>query len=203
MAYAQARTAAAQTVFAFMAVAFTAVAAAAAIAAAFYAKKAADETEKGANAAEGALRATRQGERRQLRAYVHISKATYKDDHDGQRVELLIRNFGQTPAHDVWVERAGSVRDFPLTQPLAPLVRDDSLFDIAPHGEGATILFPFAEWDDPSPSRFGGGGTALYIHGVIHYRDAFKKDRETHFRLFVRSPSDRGVSPAGEGNHAT
>lgn len=152
---------------------------------------------------ESTLAETRTSSERQLRAYIYVSNASFRQTVEGTWVELTFQNFGQTPAHDVWVERAASVRDYPLTEALSPLARDDALFDLAPNAVAGTVTFPFAEWDDPSPCRFGSGGTALYLHGTIHYRDAFNKDRKTNFRYLVRSRSDSGVAPAGEGNTST
>ncbi|WP_296596853.1 hypothetical protein [Phenylobacterium sp.] len=153
--------------------------------------------------AEETLRETRDSSERQLRAYVYISKAVYRSDQDGERVELVFHNHGQTPAYDLWIERAGSVRDLPLTEALSVPVRYESRFDLAPNAEAGRMSIHFAEWDDPSPQRFGHGGTALYIHGALHYRDAFGKSRQTDFRYLVRSRTDHGVSPCEEGNSST
>jgi hypothetical protein len=153
--------------------------------------------------AERTLRETSRSAERQLRAYVHISSATYRNDYDGERVELVIHNHGQTPAYDLWVERAASVRDFPLTEALAEPERFSSLFDLAPNAEAGRMTLPFAEWDDPSPCRFGSGGTALYIHGTLHYRDAFGKERRTDFLYYMRSRHDHGLAPADQGNTST
>ncbi|WP_421933548.1 hypothetical protein [Phenylobacterium sp.] len=159
--------------------------------------------QRSANTADETLKATRLSERRQLRAYVHVSECSFADTRQHLAAFVNFRNYGQTPAHDVWIERAASVRDYPLTEILAPLERYDAVFDLAPTGESNTMVLPFAEWDDPSPGRFGSGGTALYIHGIIHYRDAFDEAHETKFRLYVRSQTDTAVRPADGGNQAT
>jgi hypothetical protein len=164
-----------------------------------YARAAWKAAEKSATAADKTLKATREGERRQLRAYVHIHSAHF--DPAKSEVTVKFKNFGLTPAHEVTVASSACVRDYPLTEKLTPLVESKSAV-LPPGGEPHNVKFPFSEWDDPQGS-FGQGGTALYVHGTIKYRDIFKGKRETTFRMFVRSNTTTDMSAAEDGNGAT
>lgn len=166
-----------------------------------FARNAFAAAQRSASAAERSLKATRQGERRELRAYVYLGKGRYVRDQVEASVDF--KNFGLTPAHDVWPETKASVHDYPLTEDLESLDRKgEGTFDLPPNSEPYTLRFPYAEWHDPQ-HRWGDSDTALYLYGTIHYRDAFGRGRETRFCYYVRSPSDPEILIAPSGNTST
>lgn len=130
---------------------------------------------------------------RQLRAYVMIDKASVKNLGPGGEpvVNLLIRNSGQTPAHDVkhWV--ASGIAPYPLSEAMLKKIMGEETElppkPVAPNGE---FNLP-SESEVLTEASYGGlfnKTHALYVVGEIRYRDAFGVDRETDFLLFTGGP---------------
>ncbi len=140
-------------------------------------------TKRAAEAAERAVKVTRNVGRAEVRAYVQISRTSY--DPDG--MAFHVKNFGSTPAHGLcfWFEtesRAHSDKPPQFERKDAPLTTKGA---IAP-----TADFVFGR---PLKKRME-PGEVLYVWGVITYRDAFKVDRTTKFSYWA---------PRGAGEMAT
>jgi hypothetical protein len=136
---------------------------------------------------------------RQLRAYLGITTEAPTGRPPAEiRVSgviganLFIRNFGQTPAHNVqqWVNI--QIREFPLTSELPEPAEIDKL------NRGISIIHPteattascVTTWSITAEDRreISIGQKAIYIYGVVHYSDIFgKTERLTTYRLMSRT----------------
>jgi hypothetical protein len=131
--------------------------------------------------------------RRQLRAYVFVDQATViEPDGADPRLDIQIRNSGQTPAHEVVV--AGIVRGFnPHDARLFSDPPKDSEFSRFVFGPNRFAYKSFALKELLNSNTMKGLRSRdqhiLYVWGEISYRDVFKKSRYTKFRLSIGGPS--------------
>jgi len=130
---------------------------------------------------------------RQLRAYICVSGALMK--FKGPTVpeaQVHYGNFGQTPAYDVrswihmWIERHPLKVELP--EPSEGFQMSTTV--IAP---GARPHFHIIKKEPPVPeqvvSLLGTLEGTIYVYGEIRYRDIFKKERITRYRLIYGGPS--------------
>jgi hypothetical protein len=113
-------------------------------------------------------------------------------------VVLSVKNSGETPAYDVisWME----ITVIPPSNENTPRV--PPLQHLFPHSLGPGCLSTKALWfgrplTPNEISLITVGQRAIFIHGRIEYRDAFKKRRFTNFRLFYSNrpfPPPQGVT---------
>ena len=150
-------------------------------------------------------RATRQ----QLRAYLLVESAARLGEHsDHPEFQVVVKNFGQTPAYGVrtWIsvvpgERGGQVS---LPGPERGMVEASD----AALGPGGTFELGKRyeiDWDPAKYDEFLGGRVAMYVYGEVSYRDAFRKRRSTRFRAMYHAEHFRtgGLSIAARGNEST
>lgn len=146
--------------------------------------------------------------RAQLRAYVLLDKAmlTHSNPAPGVHlvaVQVMVRNFGQTPAFELSLASNGcfGIPDLgpPDFEKSAPVDQRNSKMILGP---GAEIVFPpfSIELSEPDYRRLMKQQSRAYAWVVIDYRDAFGAKRQT--RVFVRTEG-QNVSPYKEGNEAT
>jgi hypothetical protein len=138
------------------------------------------------------LLTTRRNARRQMRAYVGICLHKISNVTEGKKplIQLTIKNFGQTPARNVRYWLNTKFEEYPLNNVLPEQAfRSESV-----------VLFP----DDPNTFTFElaaplnavdmvgieSGSRRLFIYGHIRYTDAFKRDRNTRFRLMYGGVSN-------------
>ncbi|MGA8600912.1 MAG: hypothetical protein WB663_05880 [Beijerinckiaceae bacterium] len=129
-----------------------------------------------------------------MRAYVHpvtdpnanLEIALGEKAH--RRIE--IKNFGVTPASDVFSLGNIAIREFPLIGELPAIpLRTDFSRTVIPPGEtheaalGSAQAISVNEWESVEA-----GEARLYMYGIIRYRDAFGQNRETKFRLMSSDP---------------
>lgn len=124
--------------------------------------------------------------RRQLRAYVCVSKALLKlEPPDSPEAQVYFSNGGQTPAYNVrqwihiWIEK------WPLEVEL-PTPSED--FQIATSilpaaSENKMLLQKKPPVSPQSVHLLGTKIGTVYVYGEIRYRDAFGKERYTKYRL--------------------
>jgi hypothetical protein len=145
---------------------------------------------------------------RQLRAYVCISGGTIKFDRkDAPVVHVEYKNSGQTPAYDVCGWHHIWITGYPLTEELPePPKSFTTSQSIIPPGGHAFILIPK---DPPVPAQsvhlLGTPEGTIYIYGEIRYRDAFRVNRFTKYRLMYGGPEGihgEHLKPHTEGNEA-
>jgi hypothetical protein len=149
--------------------------------------------------------------RRELRAYVLVSgaKVHYVDEPLRRRVEITIKNFGRTPAHNLRFWAGAGVREFPLVSPLDQ--PPDGLrisSDVLPPGRASEMIVPIRRVHMDMESALQGGTSAtaaIFIFGQITYLDAFNQERITDFRLMCWGEGfgSGKASPCEEGNGYT
>ncbi|MHB8268812.1 hypothetical protein [Bradyrhizobium sp.] len=124
---------------------------------------------------------------RQLRAYVYV------DPGNGEiriglpiSIAMLVKNAGQTPAHETRVWTKVEVIDFPLRENLKIELPDDAVPKLVIH-PGTFAYGIQIQRDAPLTATEGAALRAdskrVFLWGVIFYKDVFNRDRETHFRL--------------------
>lgn len=146
--------------------------------------------------------------KRQLRAYVNIlqGKVFYPLEPANRTFRIDIKNFGQTPAHEVSIVYKCIIREFPLTKPLEDITDEEHKFFSV---MGPTCIYTRdilalgnAEWGE---SKLADGTAAIYCFGEVRYRDTFNDNRITEFRYMCQGEGivQGGVAPCEEGNNAT
>jgi hypothetical protein len=146
---------------------------------------------------------------RQLRAYVLVAGGEIKFPNPGTpEAQLVLRNFGQTPAHNVrvwihmWIER------YPLRVGLPTPPADFRMAtSILPPGGHTNMFIPK---EPPVPSQaihlLGTPAGTIYVYGEIQYVDVFQITRSTKYRLIYGGPEgarDGRMSHDAEGKIAT
>jgi hypothetical protein len=148
--------------------------------------------------------------RRQLRAYVFITQTEINGvAAQTQPVsQLVIRNTGQTPAHDVMVYGNMVFDEFPLKKDLPVLVFSDPQLtreNLGPGSERYKWEYALTPLTEDQIAKMHAGTHALYVYGEIRYRDVFKKKRFTKYLYFTGGNMGiRGTILGGypEGNEA-
>ena len=122
--------------------------------AAHWAKRAAEETGRGANAAETALAEARNVTSLQLRPYVALTEAPDDDHQPFSRqtvLKMLVKNFGQTPATSVRFSVGAVAAERPIADYIVPLQKSGSYGTIAPGDLRTERLYA----RDLKPADFG------------------------------------------------
>jgi hypothetical protein len=152
---------------------------------------------------------------RQLRAYVLMEGCGIKDVSVGKMpvASVLIKNFGQTPAHDVKAILSRLVFEVYNNAMLPPLIPDNErprTGDVIGPGGQRTYIFGNPDWplDAQKFDQLGAGTHAIFAYGKLQYRDAFEVDRVTNFCLYCAGPAGLGFTGSalrayGDGNNAT
>jgi hypothetical protein len=174
------------------------------------AKTAAGAAERAAKATEDAVELSRKTAQQQLRAYLFIKTPRILVFAHNKKCwnEVWVRNYGQTPAHDVEVVTNTDFLE-PNTLPFPELEKPKELSksSLAPAGE---VTFTTATDDPLTADQVGGvasGNLAFFVWGEIRYTDVFGCPQTTHFRLrFGKAQLDLGsgtMMVCDEGNQAT
>jgi hypothetical protein len=136
---------------------------------------------------------TRSTARRQLRAYLSISPAFVEDYGTKKRmtVNCLVENHGQTPAFDI---------AYVFTSIVMPEILPEGWEYTSPqrHVLASSTSFPgikITAWfhhenvlTHDEYKEMESGNTRLYVWGLMTYRDAFRKRRETQFNFSIGGP---------------
>jgi hypothetical protein len=144
--------------------------------------------------------------RRQLRAYVNVVHGIANPQiavGGTPRFEVVIHNFGQTPAHHVssWIQMQVGTATFVGDLPSGSAVPGHSV--IAPTGEFVLWAVRPEVWTKDEVEGMTNGRLAVHVYGEITYRDIFKKERYTRFRLLTGGPfglRDNTLRHADDGN---
>ena len=180
----------------------------------------------------GTLNHMRESSERQLRAYVLVdncsvfnvakpvqvfrgqvfqhSEAEITNLACGPGVRVFIKNTGQTPAYEVCHVGHIAFREHPLKAPL-PALQQSTAPPASVLGPGvlsSKLLFIPNPLAPQETAQLRDGTGAIYVYGRISYRDAFKREQWTEYRLFHNMFSGAvGVSTdltfAEGGNDAT
>lgn len=168
------------------------------------------EANDASNAAREAIDVTREGMHRQLRAYITVKNAAPFDPSVGTQPGGLITlvNSGQTPAYELRALTAMRLRPpgqhRPLTDPDfsecgAHIIGAGGEYELQPSYEQTLT---FAEEGQVWTNKM-----AIYVYGIIAYRDAFGASRTTKLAFeSVSIPRGAGkklvFKPCIQGNEA-
>jgi hypothetical protein len=164
-------------------------------------------TDKLWDAGEAQRALSEQTAERQLRAYVFVFNGVAGRDVDGRiKVDITLRNSGQTPAYDL-VHRT-AVRLVP--DEAASGYSEEGITNqkiiIAPTSGVPMTLFSRREFGLDELERYAASELRIVVFGAAVYRDAFDKVRTTNFRFEVEHDvwMNKGrLRPTEEGNDAT
>jgi hypothetical protein len=149
--------------------------------------------------------------RRELRAYVFVAQTKIIDpDGPDPLGEIMINNFGKTPAYDVSfavIFRGFNPNDGRIFEP-PKFDKDSSRFVLGP-GQPGVKNMPLKTLlnADMMVTLRSRSPHVLYAWGILQYRDAFDKIQTTEFRASIGGPSGWPASNLmvvdPEGNKAT
>jgi hypothetical protein len=132
--------------------------------------------------------------RRQLRAYVGVIPDGIENfgDRKTQSFKLTRKNYGATPAYDVWIDPRQTIIHIGDTIQPIPIT--------PPNITGTFTIFPSAELPYYSNGinatdkqialvREAGSEFQIAYYGIIYYRDAFGEPHYTHYCWLFSGPS--------------
>jgi hypothetical protein len=174
------------------------------------AKTAAGAAERAAKATEDAVELSRQTSEHQLRAYLFpkFPKMMLFNQGNIGFHQMLVRNYGQTPADDVVIIANTDFLDLnPIPFPSLDDPDEISKSTIAPKGEinfTTATAYPLTIENIESVAS---GDKAFFVWGQIRYNDAFGRPQTTDFRLrFGKAQLHAGKGEmmiCDDGNKAT
>lgn len=148
---------------------------------------------------------------RQLRAYVVVERgiianvanpvhnrrdspetvARIIDPQAGPHAQITIKNTGQTPAYNLVHWASMDIREYPLTTELPPMPQPEHSFwnvlgTSVPEVKTLRMPRPLTEEEIEGLRN---GSRAIYCHGEIMYKDAFKKKRWARYRCMYVAPA--------------
>jgi hypothetical protein len=130
-------------------------------------------------------------EQRSLRAYVLVDKSEIgiNDDKRTATVNLTMKNFGLTPAYDFRHWACAFVRKVPIQENDIPDITKGIAAPptiVAPQGAKGKVFTGLCDQTipitEPERNEIKNGSKAVYVVGVVTYRDAFYVDRITRYR---------------------
>jgi hypothetical protein len=153
--------------------------------------------------------------RAQLRAYVFVSGARIVHgitDNNILEAHIEIKNSGQTPAYKLTSVCGLAFDTYPPPQSITLTVPDQDYLSLAKTqmvlGPGDKT-FPIAR-ERPLTSigkaNLVAGTMAIWVYGEIRYRDAFRREQWTKYRLIIGGPfgvSGGQLTACEEGNEGT
>jgi hypothetical protein len=163
------------------------------------------------DAGERQLRYLSETAERQLRAYVFVVQIKVTDpDSQHPQAEVVIRNTGQTPAHDTIVSSAANVYNFPPPTTVfdpTPVGPASSRFVFGPDGLGHKHIPLKTLLNEVVMRGMRDGQCILYVWGEVLYKDVFGKSQYTKFRFMIGGesawPETNLMVVCPEGNEAT
>ena len=170
-----------------------------------YTKSAAISAKDAAEYTRQAVTVASETAQRELRAYVLIdyAKYVYLKTFQSWAIEIQIRNFGQTPAHDLKTKVDYAISNNPIVEFPEPKHAPPAA-DLAPGHYFATPVHMLKTVEDQVFTPVGPNvDKETYLWGQISYRDVFGHSRETHFRLVHTDPSVYEFGFCDEGNRST
>lgn len=167
----------------------------AAAAAAAYAREAARETRRGADAAHADLALSRNMAHVQLRAYVDLDHVDFEqldtEDDDGRvkyKITLLFKNYGQTPArmfaekHSFLVEKSMPLRSKIKTKPFEEAVT---------MAQSATYaVYSRCSASKEKSEKYIKGESNIYLLGRFRYKDVFEREFLIRYWVCISEKTD-------------
>ncbi|MDB5574852.1 MAG: hypothetical protein JWR80_28 [Bradyrhizobium sp.] len=141
------------------------------------------------------LNLVRLSSERQLRAYVMLSSARIRDIGVNlkPRMEITVRNYGQTPALDVEVRGTFQI-DAPGRGPLGPYETEPpSRGAMAPTEEVFINVDASRNLTEAEHDKFQKGELVIYLDLDISYNDVFGIARSSRFSRIADNTFDPGI----------
>ncbi len=127
---------------------------------------------------------------RQLRAYVHITESTFREESGIVKIHISYKNFGATPANRVMGRHDVKFREYPLASPLIPNTDPFGPVGVlGPDQEHAFVTHLGQTLALPEINDIKIGKAAVFCYGMFFYEDAFKRTRTTEYQLMVGGPA--------------
>lgn len=172
-------------------------------------RQAVEDTGEATEAMREANEIARETQERQLRAYVQVASATLNKLTVGKKPSgcVVIRNSGQTPAHDVTFELGICAARTGAEESSLKNLKFEGTISRGGLGPGLELNSEIeggSEWTADFDADFSGGGIKILLVGAVYYTDVFGNERETAFR-FVHDhecPATSVVN-AQKGNYET
>lgn len=179
-----------------------------------YSIKATNAAIKSADLAEKAVAITQDTAKRELRAYVAVSRVKFTDMHTGvdAKIEVSIINAGATPARKVRSRVWTTIGSGESQGRIFSSGGSDGLESVADLAQGSAFHTRETVYGGPlSPSEHGyvlSGSKQLYVVGIVTYQDVFRVTRRTLFKsvLDVDSIDEKGngkAIPCRTGNRSS
>lgn len=175
-----------------------------------YARGAWQAAVRSAKTADDTYKAMRDGERRQLRAYLYVmNNTTPSFEGDGiLEGRFLLKNAGQTPALRVRSANAMCVGRLPFESD-PPAISEEWFKGGGVLAPGATMRL-ICRISEPPPPKWRDAlvkkSHAVCMYGEIRYEDIFGEEHITKYRAMYSGPVSEGLDEilwCREGNEAT
>ena|ERR1017187_7927720 len=129
--------------------------------------------------------------KRQLRAYLGISKSLVKFTEDGAlEAQFHIKNTGQTPAYEVKVWRWAIVREYPLSGPLPhPAITPIRTSGMLSSQDKRIIVAEKFKAPDVVMQAINTPEAAFFVYGEIAYKDVFGDSYTLEYRMIYGGPA--------------
>ena len=169
------------------------------------AKQAAIAATDAAKASDKQARIADETAEKQLRAYITISETHICNIAEvfPPKAFFQVKNSGQTPAYNVRLFCQVMIRPFPYDGPFPVDYKQQGTSAVIGPGLSLTNNIPFPNFPMDAIPLLIEGKAILYIYGEMYYRDIFKKEHVTKFRLYHggdRPVCEGGINAAPEGN---
>jgi hypothetical protein len=129
----------------------------------------------------------RESEERQLRAYVSIERGRLDYPQEVGNLtptaKLIIKNFGQTPAYEVCFETFLGIFELPSSPEPPTLAGRRTQLTLGPGATTSVVVIYPVDPTDAWKRQIRQELAAVFVVGLITYRDAFGKARRTPFQL--------------------
>ncbi|MWV13566.1 hypothetical protein F3I62_15800 [Pseudomonas sp. R-28-1W-6] len=166
--------------------------------------------ETATTATENSVNIMRDTAARQLRAYIAVERAWIEFPEPGiPKVTVIVKNAGQTPAHNLrhwihqWIER------YPLSIEL-PEPPEDFVMSSSILGSGAThemqITHPQQIINPCCIHEIGTPEGTIYVYGAVTYQDIYGNEHFMKYRLMHGGSTQARpgyLSPCEAGNEAS
>jgi hypothetical protein len=166
--------------------------------------------ESAASSAERSVEIMQDTAKRQLRAYLSVDRAAIDFPEPGvPRIAVVIKNCGQTPAHEVrhWIHHW--ILPYPLVEEL-PEAPDGFVMSSALIGAGGVSEMEFTRPDPIEPKhllpQLGTAMGTIYVYGKVTYKDVFGQEQFMRYRFMFGGPEPvkaGKLAPCEEGNEAS
>ena len=137
-----------------------------------------------ADAAKDAIKATEGNIRLDQRAWVGVQSMRFKGERQLNQkleVEIIVHNTGKTPGRDVMVKKTGGIVPQPTQKIIDAMSFEPETTSVILPSNTFSSLYNIGMTLSEADIKLLEGNTALYVFGVITYRDIFQRNHKTYF----------------------